>query len=146
MDLMFFLNRGDKMKNDERLVAYILESKISLEWIRYNMYDSDDIYRNIPILVFRFDETCNESISERLNKVITSFSGIEKWCIFRHPVTRKETYILSIEQWRDILFTRDKMLLEKKIELFKKSDEYRKCCKGAIEDIPLLAKYIEENL
>lgn len=55
---------------EETLVGKIIHEKIPIEWMRYNMYIEDDKYRNIPMLVFRVQDSCPNSMIEELKKVL----------------------------------------------------------------------------
>lgn len=63
------------MEDIETCIAHILKRKIPIEWIRYNMFLQNNIYKNIPVLVFRVDETCNPELIENLKKCVSDFQG-----------------------------------------------------------------------
>lgn len=83
-------------QNKETIIGKIISNKLPVEWMRYNMYLTDDIYRNIPMLVFRLGKSSmNEHVKE-LEKCVNGFQGINSWKVFRDPLSRKGNYLLTI--------------------------------------------------
>ena len=107
------------------------------------MYSSDDIYKNIPMLVFRLsNSSMNERVKE-LEKCVDGFQGINSWKVFRDPLSRKGNYLLTIA----IIESIRKECYEKGTDYDEKEylgdRRYRLYCEQAILDIPLLAEHIK---
>lgn len=131
-------------QNKEKIIGKIISNKFPVEWMRYNMYSSDDIYNNIPMLVFRFsNSSMNERVKE-LERCVDGFQGINSWKVFRDPLSRKGNYLLTLAIMEGIR----KECYEKGINYDEKEllgdRKYRLYCEQAILDIPLLAEHIEK--
>lgn len=133
------------MNKNETCIGEIIHSKLPIEWMRYNMYIEDDRYRNIPILVFRVQESCPENLVDTLKKCIDNFEGKICWKVFKKPMARKTNYLLSISELEDFYM---QSYLEQiqcnQIDYFG-AERYKKFCDDAIVDIPMLAKHIAET-
>ena len=57
-------------ENKEKCIGKLIHSRIPIEWMRYNMYIGDDRYRNIPMLVFRVQDSCPENIIRHMPQSI----------------------------------------------------------------------------
>lgn len=133
------------MKEIEVCIAEILQKEISIEWMRVEMFHTEDIYRNIPMLVFRIDKSCKPELIECLKKCIDDFQGNVKWAVFKNPLSRRGNYILSLsvmEKMRKACLENDMRYNEKQYFGEEKFELY---CEQAVEDIPLLAKHIEKS-
>lgn len=132
-------------QNKETIIGKIISNKLPVEWMRYNMYLTDDIYRNIPMLVFRLGKSSmNEHVKE-LEKCVNGFQGINSWKVFRDPLSRKGNYLLTIaiiESIRKECYEKGTEYNEKK---YLGDERYKSYCEQAILDIPLLAEHIEKN-
>lgn len=133
-------------QNKEIIIGKIINNKLPVEWMRYNMYSLDDIYKNIPMLVFRLGKSSmNERVKE-LEKCVDGFQGINSWKVFRDPLSRKGNYLLTIaimESIRKECYEKGTEYNEKK---YLGDERYRLYCEQAILDIPLLAEHIEKNI
>lgn len=127
-------------KSYETAIGKKICSILSIEWIRFNMFNLNNIYYNIPMLVFRLNY--QDENMEKLKECIDAFEGNEKWNIFIDPFSRKGNHILSIEIVREIyqegygkgiLYNEKEYLGEKRYEVY---------CERAIQDIPLLLECI----
>lgn len=133
------------MISNEKCIGKIICSKIPVEWIRFNMYYEQDKYQKIPMLVFRVQKSCPEVLLAALISCVDKFEGKMKWKVFRDPYTRKENYLLSISELED-LYTQCYLSKIKYNQIdFFGAERYKNFCDSAIQDIPMLAKYIEEN-
>lgn len=130
----------------EKKIGKIIYNKIPIEWMKYNMFSVNDIYKNVPMLVFRYDDKCPIELRQKLINAVLTFNGREKWNVFRHPATRKENYILSIEQMESAL----KKIYDNKyscsIVNIIGPETYKKYCENAVKDISQLAIYINDYL
>ena len=134
------------MNKNETCIGKIIYSKLHIEWMRYNMYIEDDRYRNIPMLVFRLQESCPENLVDTLKECVDNFKGKISWKVFRNPMTRKANYLLSISGLEDLYMQSYlEQIQYNQIEYFG-IERYKKFCDDAILGIPMLAKHIAETL
>lgn len=134
------------MKNIEKCVAMTICKKLPIEWMRFNMYVEEDIYRNIPVLVFRVEENCSTNIINNLIRCVEEFDGAVKWKVFKDPLSKNKNYMLAIselEMMRNAYREKRKVYNEKEYFGIEKYMEY---CECAVDDIPILAKYIDERM
>lgn len=134
------------MNKNETCIGKIIHVKLPIEWMRYNMYTEDDRYRNIPMLVFRVQESCPENLIDALKKCIDNFEGKISWKVFKNPLARKDNYLLSISELEDLYMqSYSEQIQYNQIDYFG-AERYKKFCDDAILDIPMLAKHIAETL
>ena len=134
------------MNKNETCIGKIIHSKLPIEWMRYNMYTENDRYRNIPMLVFRVQESCPENLVDALKECIDNFEGKISWKVFKNPMTRKANYLLSISELEDLYMqSYSEQIQYSQIDYFG-AERYKKFCDDAILDIPMLAKHITETL
>ena len=62
-------------QKEEKIIAKIIKSNLPIEWIKYNMFSSNNIYKNIPLLVFRLEVTNQDTKIEKLEKCVSEFVG-----------------------------------------------------------------------
>ena len=132
-------------KSEEKRIGRLIQSRLPVEWIRYNMYIKDDIYRNIPMLVFRIQDSCSSNLIDKLKECIDSFKGNLSWKLFKDPLSKRGNYLITISEIEAL----HKECYSGKTEYnqveFLGIERYKKCCDDAIQDIPNLAKHIEKN-
>ena len=133
-------------QNDETLIGKIIHEKLPVEWMRYNMFLSNDKYRNIPMLVFRVQDSCPEILIEKLKSSVESFEGKLNWKVFQDPLSRMGNYLLTVSEL-EVLY---KQCCVEQIQYDQKdyfgTDNYKIYCECAIQDIPMLAKHISETI
>ncbi len=134
------------MNNNETCIGKIVHSKLPIEWMRYNMYIEDDKYRNIPMLVFRVQESCPENLVDNLKDCIDNFNGKLNWKVFKDPLSRKGNYLITISELEDLYNQCYAGQTQYNQIDFFGTEKYRKYCDCAIYDIPMLAKHIAETL
>ena len=66
-EIMHDITKADS-ENQEKCIGRLIHSRIPIEWMRYNMYIEDDRYRNIPMLVFRVQDSCPSNIIDSLKE------------------------------------------------------------------------------
>lgn len=134
------------MNNNETCIGKIIYSKLPIEWMRYNMYIEDDKYRNIPMLVFRVQESCSENVVNNLKDCIDNFKGNLNWKMFNDPLSGKGNYLITISELEDLY----NQCYVRKIQYnpidFFGIEKYRNYCECAIHDIPMLAEHIADAL
>lgn len=129
-------------KNQEKIIGKIVHNILSIEWMRYNMFSTNDIYRNVPMLVFRLEESAPMENLKKLESCVRNFKGEKRWQLFQDPLSKKGNYLLTISIIKDI-----------RVECYKKNiiynekeylgdENYKICCRQAVQDIPLLAEHI----
>lgn len=132
-------------QNTEKIIGKIIYNKLPIEWMRYNMFSIDDIFRNIPMLVFRLSKSNMNDRVKELEKCVEGFQGNISWKVFKDPLSRKGNYLLTIAIMESIR----KECYEKETDYNEKEylgdTRYRLYCEQAILDIPLLAGHIDKN-
>lgn len=58
------------IQNKGKCIGKLIHNRIPIEWMRYNMYIKDDRYRNIPMLVFRVQDSCPENLIDNLKECV----------------------------------------------------------------------------
>lgn len=134
------------MNNNETCVGEILHSKLPIEWMRYNMYIEEDKYRNIPMLVFRVQESCPKNLMEKLKNSIDNFKGTVNWKMFKHPLSRKGNYLITIAELENLYREYYVGQVPYNQKDYFGIENYERYCECAIQDIPMLAKHIAEAL
>lgn len=133
-------------QHEETLVGKIIHEKIPIEWMRYNMFLTNNKYKNIPMLVFRVQDSCSNSLIEDLKKSVNGFNGKLRWKVFKNPLTRKDNYLLSIFELEELYMQCYAGQIQYNQVEFFGEERYKKYCDDAIQDIPMLAKHIAETL
>lgn len=131
-------------QKEEKMIGKFIHEKIPITWMRYNMFSSEDIYKNIPLLVFRVSNTGIDGKMKMLEKCVASFEGKNAWKVFKDPLSRKGNYLLTlafVENMRKECQEKKTVYNEQK---YLGNDKYKWYCEQAIQDIPLLAKHIEK--
>lgn len=123
------------------IIADYIKKHFTVEQIKYNMYNADDIYYKIPTLSFRL---ADESYIDELKGHIELFQGKLKWTIFKSFYgKRRPNYLLCpLEVYhmnKEIYENGD---IQSQKEYFSE-EEYRKLCQYGILDIPELYNYIK---
>lgn len=131
---------------DEILVGKIIHEKLSIEWMRYNMFLSSNKYKNIPMLVFRVQDSCSDRLIEKLKNCVCDFEGKLNWRVFKDPLSGKGNYLLSISELEDFYKKCNAGQIKYNQMDFFGKEKYQKYCDYAIQDIPILAKHIHETL
>lgn len=131
-------------QKEEKIIAKIIKSNLPIEWIKYNMFSSNNIYKNIPLLVFRLGVTNQDTKIEKLEKCVSEFVGKNTWKVFKDPLSRNGNYLLTISVVEDIRkeCKNSRIIYDEQAYLGEK--KYKLCCEWAIQDIPILAKYIDD--
>ena len=113
---------------------------LPVEWMRFKMYHSEDIYSCIPMLVFRLNFL--DERMEGLKECIASFKGKERWDVFVDPFSKKGNYILTIEIVKEIYQKGYENGAPYREREYLGEGEYRLRCEHAIQDIPALFEHI----
>ncbi len=131
-------------ESKEKCIGKIIHSLIPIEWMRYNMYIEADRYRNIPMLVFRVEESCPEDLLEKLKNCVEAFQGTVKWKLFKDPLSRKGNYLLTVSELENMRkkYQENRNLYNEKEYLG--VEAFKTYCECAIQDIPFLAEYIKK--
>lgn len=133
-------------ESKEKCIGKIIHNRMPIEWMRFNMYIETNVYRNIPILVFRIKETCPEELVGKLEICIEDFKGKKNWKLFKDPLSRKGNYLISIAELEEMRKQCYLGIITYNEKDYFGIEEFKKHCEDAIEDIPLLAKHIEEAM
>ena len=133
-------------QSDETLVGKIIHERLPIEWMRYNMFLSNNKYKNIPMLVFRVQASCPDSMIEKLKNSVNNFEGKLNWIVFKDPLSKKGNYLLSISELEELYKQYNAGQTQYNQMDFWGIDKYKDYCDCAIQDIPMLAKHIAETL
>jgi len=133
-------------ENYDKYIGEIIHSRIPIEWIRFNMYITSDIYKSIPMLVFRVKSFCPENMIKNLKYCIDNFCGKERWTMFKDPLSRKGNYIITISELEKLHWKCYLGQIQYNQKKYFGIDSYKRHCECAIQDIPMLAKNIEKNI
>lgn len=133
------------MENNEMLIAYLFKELFPIEWMRYRMYFSEDIYRSIPYLLYRYKDDCDLIYQEKLLNCVESYKGKQKWTTFHPHYIKNNNYILTLKSVREKIeeCRRSGRLYYEKAEF---RDDFNRMCEDAISDIPNLGKHIRETM
>ena len=128
----------------ERL-PHILRHRYYFKQIRGSMFASNDIYDRIPS-TYCILPTSDDKTEAEIAKVLESFKGNCKWCIFKGPFSKKNIYVISIEEYK--LFEEDcfqKELNYSALEYYGE-ESYKALCDKALDDMEQLCDWVYEKL
>lgn len=130
-------------KEYEKAIGYEVRNILSIEWMRYNMYNVEDIYRCIPFLLFRVSDDTN---LDRFIHCIDTYRGKEKWVIYTYPYSKRHVnYVLSIDVNRTIYEKCYKNHMNYSPESILTISDYKEHCEKALDDIPQLLDWIKKE-
>lgn len=126
-------------------LGYIISSKIRFEWMKVSMFDPKEKYARFPVLYFRFYSEDMKTNIEKISKVLNSYCGQNKWCIFKYPFSKKNIYSISVNQYYEYVI---RTSIEDYVspQTYFGEDYYRELYDSVIEDIELLCDYVDKNL
>lgn len=133
-------------RDDSTCIADYFKEKFPIAQLRYKMYDKDDIYRDIPELVFRFSDSTSEDLYTELKICVESFKGKLNWTIYKGFYNKKyKNYSMVPEEY----YLKEKQLYENNEFLNAKEcfteSKYKEICEKAVEDIPGLCIFIQNH-
>lgn len=98
------------------------------------------------MLVFRIGKTCSKELIEKLERCVENFHGKIDWKLFRDPLSRKGNYLLTISALE--VMHKECCVDQNKYnqKIYFGIDKFKKYCEDAVDDIPLLAEYIEKSI
>ncbi|WP_143405005.1 hypothetical protein [Eubacterium uniforme] len=129
----------------ETAIGKLLNDYYKIEWMRFNMFNLEDIYYNIPMLIFRVEKDYDECIC-KLKEYVENIQTINSWTIFRFPYSKNKNYILTLDMVRNIYMNQFEKQFNLDLQQILGKEKYEKLCKEAITDIPLLYSSIKEYL
>ena len=129
-------------KNNEMIIANLFKEKFPIEWMRYKMYFSEDIYRSIPYLLYRYKNGYDQIYQKELLKYVEKFEGKQKWTTFHPYYIKNKNYILTLKVVYEKMeeCKREGRLYNEKKEF---GNKLNRLCEEAIDDIPDLEKYLK---
>lgn len=130
----------------EKCIGKIVQKIFPIEWMRVDMYSSQNIYKTIPMLVFRVKENSSVDLIEKLETCIYNFQGRMSWKLFKDPLSRNGNYLLTIVELQKLHMQCYESQIEYNQKKYFGIEKFKLYCEYAIEDIPLLAEYIEKNM
>lgn len=129
-------------QNLETIIGKIIQNKLPVEWMRFNMFLFDDIYRNIPMLVFRVHEQKIDTQIEELKNCVADFQCKCEWKVFRDPLSNKGNYLLTLAIMEAIHKVYSKKRDSYNVREYLGIEIYNSYCEQAVQDIPMLAEHI----
>ena len=130
-------------ESNEKLIGKLIKSYILIEWIRFNMYFEDDVYRNIPMLVFRVQDSCSSDLIDTLKMCVDTFKGKMHWKMFKDPLSRKGNYLITISELESLHNEYYAGKIQYSQVDFFGEENFKRYCDDAVQDIPELARHIE---
>jgi len=132
--------------SNEKILAEYFWKNYPIEQMKGSMYRKDDIYFQMPMLIFRFSTKLDEKIYDELKECIESFEGHLKWTEFKNFIGRRiwNHFIAPISYYEKSKYAFENDVIMSDREYFS-DEEYRKLCEKGIEDIPLLFEHIKKN-
>ena len=129
----------------ETAIGKYLNENFPTKQVRYNMYKTEDIYSEIPQLIFRFDDD-ESPYYNAFSEALKTFNGNLKWVIYKGFYGRKvHNYSLVPQEVYDMQkFMYENELMMSPKEYFPEP-VYRELCEKAISDIPLLLEHLKAN-
>jgi len=70
---------GNRLQGKEFLISYYLAENFEMEQMRFNMYHPDNVYHEIPTLIFRFSKVYGDGIYDEFKNCIEKFKGNLEW-------------------------------------------------------------------
>ncbi|MDJ1485993.1 hypothetical protein QNI16_36265 [Cytophagaceae bacterium YF14B1] len=132
------------MSQDSNNLIFLTLDKIHrLSSPKVSMWPGGNKYSYIPFLPFRFEgEAPGNLIYEKLKEVIRTFEGNIKWIMLDNKPPGKN-YIIKPELAAS--FKLDRILRKEVVVDFLDEEAYYLLIDKAVEDIPALARHIEEK-
>ena len=126
-------------KECETILGHTVVEYVPIEWIRFTMFNTENRYARVPMLVFRLEQK-DESF-DRLIECINDFKGNATWCVFCNSHSRKENYILPVIELKELYQTGKEVLPDQK-EFF--GNKLEEICDKAINDISELTNHVKK--
>ena len=132
----------------ECLICNFFHDNYEMEQMRGNMYNPDDAYYGIPMLIFRFSKIYGGGIYDELSKCVGKFNGNLEWAIYNRYGAKKGTGINSVlapseEIERQIKYHDVKPIISQR-NYFSEA-RYKSLCDNAIADIEDLHLHIKDT-
>lgn len=128
------------------ILANYLNDNYPIEQMRFQMYLEEDIYHEIPSLMFRFSKELDDSIYDVLRICIESYVGNLEWTELQSLVAKrvKNHLICPRRYYEHLKYAFENNILLSDKEYFSE-EEYKEICEKAIADIPNLFEHIKKN-
>jgi len=132
--------------SNETVIANYFCKNYPIEQIRYDMYIENNIYHEIPNLMFRFSTKLDDGIYDELRECIESFKGQLKWTEFKCFFSKRiwNHSIVPMEYYEKVKYTFENDVFIADKEYFSE-EKYKELCEKGIADIPLLFDHIKRN-
>ena len=134
------------MKGKEYLIGDYFRKNFEMEQIRGNMYFPNNIYHNIPALVFRFSKSYGDEIYNELKICVETFKGKLAWTIFPGFACKRIINYLMVPEAE---FERERNNFENQklipVKEYYSEEAYKNLCDSAIEDIEGLYAHLTNN-
>lgn len=132
--------------NTDTCIADYFYKHFPMKQLVRQMYSKNNVYSQIPELIFRFSDLLSDEIYIDLKHCVDSFSGNLKWTIFENFYGKK-TRNYSLVPGK--LYLMNKQLYEENqvmgADKYFAAKEYKEICEKSVADIPALCEYIQQN-
>ena len=127
-------------------LSYIVKHAFYLIQMKGSMYYPDSIFDHIPSTYCIFPELNSETSIQALSKALESFQGNCKWCVFKGPFSRKNLYVISIEDVRD--YEQDCFQNEenRSQQEYFGEQKFKLLCESAVSDMEELCNWVYKKL
>jgi len=72
----------NEIHSKEFQISYYLHNNFRIEQMRFGMYNPDNAYYQIPMLIFRFSKLYGPGIYDEFQKCIEKYNGNLEWAVF----------------------------------------------------------------
>ncbi|WP_435924028.1 hypothetical protein [Paenibacillus sp. DYY-L-2] len=134
----FYFKDSSEINRDQRM-AYTISKLGTFDWVRFNMYSEDDIYKTTPGFYFRFSNGGN--LYNKLKECIKEYEGKLSWSMYMSRDTKHQNYIIEPSEVCVAKSTKEYYEYYDVRRILK--ERYGYICETAIEDIEPLCNHIE---
>lgn len=127
-------------------LPYIVRHAFYLIQMKGSMYYPDSIFDHIPSTYCIFPELNSETSIQALSKALESFQGNCKWCVFKGPFSRKNLYVISIEDVRDYEQECFQNEENRSQQEYFGEQKYKLLCESAVSDMEELCNWVYKKL
>ena len=120
-------------------MAYTISKLGIFDWVRFDMYFEDDIYKTTPGFYFRFSN--GGDLYSKLQDCIKEYEGKLNWTMYMSKDTRNQNYIIEPNEVYAAKSTNEFYEHYDVRRILK--ERYSYICEAAIEDIEPLCRHIE---
>ena len=127
-------------------LPYIIKHAFYVTQIKGTMFVSEDIYNRIPGTYCIFPETDTDESIQKISRTLESFQGNCKWCLYKSPFSRKNLYVISVEEFRIFEQTSYDYNSTDSVREFYGEPAYKSICEKAIADLEKLCDWFYQEV